>query len=204
MSSFDESWFYGQRPRQNCALLQASPCRKSDVQRLVSEVYFQFADLEMRKLHLRRLWSLGQCLYERRTMFDDLLLRNFWDWKRPRYYVNDLWCRFNKHSVEISWFFYHSYFTWNQFRSLEKCEICLCLDHILEALKFDFNFLRLKCTKLTEFRAPKMSKTAIFRDQKKTQMNDRKSLKFPHCDKVSLFSIFHFWWNYLGLWVWPS
>ena len=28
------------------------------------------------------------------------------------------------HSVEISWFSYHSDFTWNQFWSLKKCEIC--------------------------------------------------------------------------------
>ena len=30
------------------------------------------------------------------------------------------------HSVEISWFFYYSDFTWNQFLGLLKCKICHC------------------------------------------------------------------------------
>ena len=32
--------------------------------------------------------------------------------------------KLNKHDAEISWFFYHSDFTWNQFTELLKCKIC--------------------------------------------------------------------------------
>ena len=73
----------------------------------------------------------------------------------------------SKHSVEVSGFFYHSDFTWNQFgdaRCYRNVKYAI-LTH-LEALNFDLHdffgtFWRLKFTKVTNFRASKMAKMAF-------------------------------------------
>ena len=64
------------------------------------------------------------------------------------------------HCVEISWFFDHSDFAWNQFWGLEKCKIWHF--NTIRDTEFQylwiFTFWRLKYTKLTKLWAQKMAK----------------------------------------------
>ena len=70
-------------------------------------------------------------------------------------------------SVEISWFFYHSDFTWNQFEGFQKDKI----GHFYTIRRSEFllfmnfcTFWRLNFNKLTKFRAPKVAKKQFSED----------------------------------------
>ena len=94
------------------------------------------------------------------------------------------------HSAEISWFFYHSDFTWNQFWGFLKHKICNFNTSRGSEFFIFLNFgpfWRLKPSKLTKFIAPKIAKNLSFRTSRflkidfTSNQNDRKFLKFPHC-----------------------
>ena len=108
------------------------------------------------------------------------------------------------HSVEISWFFYHSDFTWNQFLGFLKCKIChfntFARLWILTFRHFS-TFWRLKFIKSTKFRALEIAKTAVFNLLDSQKLISRKIWVMEKKSEISTLWIFFFLlvfsWNHL-------
>ena len=70
-----------------------------------------------------------------------------------------------RHSVEISWFFHHSDFTWNQFLGFYRCKIChfdtFTLRHWIWIFMNFWALWMLKFTKLKNSELLKTAKTVV-------------------------------------------
>ena len=103
--------------------------------------------------------------------------------------VSRHWCdKIQTHSVEISGFFYHSDFTWNQFWGFLKCKICY--SNTFRGSEFWFyeflHFLKAEIFQMNKNESHKNGKNGSFRTSRFSEIdftqniNDRKILKFPH------------------------
>jgi len=108
-----------------------------------------------------------------------------------RYGKKIMWNQFcDLHSLEISGFFYHSDFTWNQVWGFLKCKI----SHFNTIRGSEFLFLWIFALS-EKYTAPKLAKTPVFALLESTKLISRKfwvmQKLYQHCDhRTSIFTIF--------------